>query len=887
MPEERSSSEMLDSDPKGRSHHRWRAKLSRSGAKAPKDNESRDQAIQNFLHMPTRAQATAATLRPESSLEVQRDLNEPLDATLPDMKRKPRRKPDLHVAFATTAPVIIGEGGDEAILPAIEVSSHVETSAEPPVEVSRKVQGQHSGTARASGELEVHDEDDGLFRPKSLQRRSTGLEVVRGNGFREYETQPIENYQDLNIKPGPFQQRETSGEDPKSLLSQPVRSTYRADEDLTGSNQADASGLKKEDLIRNTSGSLQAQPHLLNPATSFANSLTPSLSPQPSSRSDVSTEIGYPFPPATSRAQSRATLTNQRTIPRVSQQASHTVSSRVIPEVRGLSLRNVAKNVGEDALQDFALRVQPFRNVFLLGLEMRPEPTLQQWVTAASWWFIKGRIGLESSVRSKEKSAAADENSPSDIPQDLKQAYVDLAKACWIISDMIPKRCPEVKKLELQGPVPLASVIQSFVDVETAELIQQHLSVASNLRALTMSMKRNNRMPPLGLELQGSDVHLFVDYPSLSPSAARLLSSGRSEMVAGGEHAQSSSFFPMPVSDTGRHFNYGRMFVDVFLDQTKPESQIWMPCLLSVLRDRSDRDITVVVASQDGQVHLVIQPDVNTTLSWRHVHWKTQRRCLEVDLRADFDLRIEFCERDFTTLWGIHDYIRTVQKGNQASKSESLLFEDTLRSFQYFQQNKTGTRFPAEATEGCTLRLFECFSILMEGSGERRLHEGHRLVVVTPRNVKTLSSVRHSLGRQTPIIFSYLRDEQGAPAILLKMSKSSQDPSMVMSFHKEADRELLHALLCGTGLLGEEHCSDVLSLEKVMVMMTSGPEKSAFEEVGNLGSFKWKSLKVVGQQRQRLQVGGPKIRIWAECETGCLVDRINLGELLRPSVTKV
>ncbi|KAL8696438.1 MAG: hypothetical protein Q9224_002794, partial [Gallowayella concinna] len=786
-------------------------------------------------------------------------------------------KPDLHVAFATSSPVIIGEGGDEATLPAIEVSSYSEPSSEPFIENSRKSRDQQSGLARASGKAEVQSKDDGSFRPMSLQRRPTGLRDDDSMEIPEHETQSANTYRKLDSGTAPSRQRETSYRDPNSLQSLPAQYSPCTDGRLAVNSNDNAATLERQQS-RKGSDLLQVQPPLLNPATSFANSLTPSPSPQHSTRSDVSPEGGYPFPAATSGTQLSSTLADQEPLAQVRQQQLHPSTPELVSGKRGLTLRNVAKNFGEDALLGFATRVQAFRNVFLLGLGTHAEPTLEQWVTAASWWFIKGRSEMESFVRSAAKSAVVDETKPSEILPDLKQAYIDLAKACWIISDMIPNCCPEVRQLENKGPIPISSIMRSFVDVKTAELIQRHLSVVSNLRALTMSMKRNNRMPPSGLELQGADVRIFIDYPSLSPSAVRLLSSERYGMVAGDKHDGLSSFFPMPVSDTERHFNYGRMFVDMFFDQREPERRIRIACLLSVLRDRRDRDITLVIASQDGQVNLVIHPDVNRTLSWRDVHWKIQYHCIEVDLRADFELRIQFHERDFKTVWGIHDYIRNVQKRNQASKTETLVYEDTLRSFQYCDQGKTGAQFPVEAIAGCTLRLFECFSILMEGSGERRIHDGHRLMVVTPRQVKTLSSVSHSLGRQTPILFSYLRDDQGAPAILLKISKSSRDPFMVMSFQEQANRELFHALLSGTGLSSDEHCSDALCLENVTVSTDLGLEKPSLKEVGSLGSFQWKILKVLGQEPQHMQLGSPKVRIWAECEkTGCLIDHINLG----------
>ncbi|KAL8768068.1 MAG: hypothetical protein Q9209_005611 [Squamulea sp. 1 TL-2023] len=823
--------------------------------------------------MPNRAQTSAATQSSRSSSEDQRISNKILEAQLPEVRRKSPRKPNLHVAFATTAPAVIGEGGDEAMLPAREVLSYVATSAKPPTEAPGKVQR----SAHVSDRTEVYNKDVDLLRPRPLQRRSTGLQNSEPDEVSEHDAHATVRHSDVELEPDHFPETVMHGEASASLRRSPPRGSPRFDVTFSRHDDNDADELPCDDSNRKGSGLLQeAQSHLLNPATSFTNSLTPSASPSPK-QFDNSPERAYPFPATTPFKEPKSDLTNLDSQAQMTQQQSPPGSSTLTAENRGLSLRNVAMSFGDDALQEFLTRVQPFRNVFLLGLDTRAEPTLEQWVTAASWWFIKGRSGLESSVRLDARSAVPNEFIPTELPQILKQAYVDLAKAFWITSEITPNRYPEVQKLETKGTVPIASIVRTFLNVKTAELVQRHLAVASNLRALTMSMKRNNRMPPSGLELQGLDVRIFVPYPSLSPSAARLLSSDSPGEVAVNKHIEGSYFFPMPVSDTERHFNYGRMFVDVLLAQTKPEYQVRIPCLLSVLRERTDRDITIVIASQDGQVHLVVQPDANQRLSWRDVRWKTQHRYMEIDLRTNFDLQVYFDERDFKTIWGIHDYVHGVQKRGQATKSESLLYENILGSFQYFEQGKPAARFPAEVIGGCTLRLFECFTVVMEGCGERRLHDGYRIMAVTPCKLKTLSSVSHHVGQQTPIVFSYLRDGQGAPAIFLKTSKSSRDPSMVMSFKDQAERDHLHSLLSGTGLSTCEHYSNVLDLENVRVSVDNGQEKPSLQEVGGLESSRWRNIRVIGQETQNMQLGNPKVRVWAECESGCLVDPVNLG----------
>ncbi|KAI4173784.1 MAG: hypothetical protein LQ343_002787 [Gyalolechia ehrenbergii] len=875
MPEEDTSPEALNTEQRSRIRHRWREKLYHRDSKASKDSQIRDQEIQSFLRAPKDGRTAVTT--PDLELPHELDSSEVRSLssnTSPSpARRKTPRKPNLHVNFAATPPVIIGEGGDEAALPVTELLPSLTAPSEAPAEASRNVVSQLSNTASQVLAVQEQSSQNGYFRPRTLQRRSTGL---RDHDLNEQGSEPTnwnQNQSVANRTLGSVRAGETVKEDRHESRSNSAEGHHSANADSSKHNATVGIDWNIRGVTRQNTASGSLRLPLPDPDISFTNSLTPLPSPQPLRSSNVSLNLRPSLAAPSLSDDSSSMPGDGRTSENKTQQPLRPDPPKLTVENRGLSLRNVAKGVSDDALLEFAARVQPYCNVFLLGLSARTEPTLQQWVIAASWWFLKGRSELESSVRARPGS----EITQADVPLHLRQAYVDLAKAWWIISEITPARHPEVKRLEARGPVPISAIMQSFVDAKAAELIQMHLSILSNMRALTMSMKRNSRLPPHGLELQGLDTRIFVEYPLLSPSAARLLSIENLGKISSGMHGETAYTFPIPITDTERHFNYGQMFVDVILDQDKAEHRISMPCVLSVVRDRKERDITIVAASQDGQIHLVIQPEAHMALSWQDVHWQTSHRYLDIDLRADFGVQIQFADKDFRTVWGIHDYIRAVRKQSKSTRHETLVFERVLRSFQHFDKRKEATQFPTEPIEGCKLRLFECFKVIGTGVGERKIHDGYRLLVVTARKVKTLSSVSHSLGRQDPIVFSYLRDEHGAPALLLRTLKSSNDPSMVMSFQQEADRELLYALLNGTKLSDDENGSDTLSLKNCDIMTNLNCETSLSNRTGLLGSLAWKRLQVLGRRGQQLELGGPTLRICAECDIGSIADRINLG----------
>ncbi|KAL8763970.1 MAG: hypothetical protein Q9184_000413 [Pyrenodesmia sp. 2 TL-2023] len=854
MPEE---DVLLGSNPdhKSRIRHKLREKLSRRDNKPSKEDETRDQEIHSFLHAPSDGQSASTNLETgfASGLNPPAGTHLPYSAASSQVKTKRPRQPNLTVRFMTEAPTIIGEGGDEAVLPVTELQSFRVLPLEPAIELLSNSNIQVSGTA-------PHLE---FFRPQALQRRPTELQSDGpDNTHQEHDSMAKDKDQE-SIKIS------------RSFRSSLNNKTLKEDPQLVRSALAESrdpfdQALSRESGTQNLSSNSLHLP-LQDPATSFANSLTPLTSPQPPRSLAASTDLDPAFTALSRDASKDPAIISRISPERETQQSRGQTAPKVAADNRGLSLRDIAKGIGDDAYSDFVTRVQSFRNVFFLGLEARPEPSLQDLVTAASWWFLRGRSELESAVRSEPKGSADGATSISHVPHNFRQAYVNLAKTWWLVAEITPPRYPEVKKLERQGSVSVSAIVQSFVDAKTAELVQVHESILSNLRSLTMSMKRNGRLPPVGLEMQGLDTRVFIAYPTLSPSAARLLSPGTSVAVTSQKPRETTFFFPIPIKDTERHFNYGRVFVEVIFAHEKTASQTTFPCLLSILRNKEEREITLTVTSQDWQVNLVIQPDESGALSWRDAHWDTSRRCIRLDIRADFQARIQMTEEDFRVVWGIHDYIRSVQKQSRCSRNEDIVFEKVLRSFQYFDISKAFSPFPTQPVKDCTLRLFESFKVVAEASGERKMHDGFRLLVVTARKMKTLSSVSHIVGKQSPIVFSYLRDEQGAPAILLKMSKSSHDPSMVMSFEHQADRECLYSLLNGTRLSNNEYASDILSLKSYSISVGRG------SEAGPVGCLEWERLQILGQRSQQAGPGGPAIRMCIECEKGCIVDRLNLG----------
>ncbi|KAL8713232.1 MAG: hypothetical protein Q9220_002753 [cf. Caloplaca sp. 1 TL-2023] len=866
-------SDPSNSDHKSWSRHHWRAKLSRKDGKALKGGDAQEQEVQDFLHAPPTADTAQANPSPEPqqrAVQPQHNSSRSNNPS-PETTRKLPRRSGFRVTFSTEAPIVIGEGGDQALLPAAAISSTFRSIIRPATDVF----------------VDPADlvEQKGLINKvessplRHLQRRPTGLQLDEPIETYATNTEPLGNSQrsQAEVVGLSSTQHQKSLKDRDSAPDPAPGQTHQPSIDalqIHNGNTANT-GYRRSQSRHETS---VVPASLLYPATPLSNSLTPSPSPRPSLRTSRSSENGFPFPSASNDDKLRA-IPPQSSHPK-SNQDSHPQEKH--PDNAGegpnLTVSDDAERSADDAIHDFAVRVQSFCSIFLLGIDARARATLYQWILAATWWFLQGRNVLESLVRSSVKNLAAHEITTPGSSTVLKQAYVNLAKTWFIIFEMIPDRYPEVRRSENGVRMPNKSIIRPLDSTQSTELLWAYSSIRSNLRSLVTSMKKNDKMPPIGFELQGSDVRIFLAYPPLPPDVVRLLNSERSTTNDKASLGLESCF-PWPISDTGRHFNYGRMFVNVILNHQNVGSANSIPCLLSILRDRRDRDVTVLLASQDGKVHLAIQPDDDRYISWRNVRWNTAERCIQLEINECFTLQIEFDERDFKTIWGINDYIHFVDLMARRSRNESLLIETGLKSFQIFNQDRSSTRFPIAPVEKCLLRLFECFQVSTEGLYKSKIHDGYRLMIVTPTQIKTLNYVNQRLGKQQPILYGFLRNEDGGAALLLNSSKSSRAPYMVMSFYEEAERRVLYSQLSGNAKSNEEDCSGPLNMAKITVSTISREEEqgSWTGDGGPLDSLMWNRFEIFRQQSTEIQHDGSLIRISAECNLGSLIDRINLG----------
>lgn len=771
----------------------------------------------------------------------------------------PRRsRKGLIVRFTDTQPEIIGEGGDEAEAPVSAISQFRRRShTHPPMAQhaipERAATTNHGGEGR-HGNINTSPQD---FRPPAVRRTQTGVPEI------QLPSGPTKNFDGEggnSSRPTKFLRSEPS--DPNSYAAR-VQAEMRA---------AEGKALLLGSPITTVDSVPQAPQKTLNapltirtgpPSPSHAPSLlTPGIS-RPHSREGGNTPKGGVSPIPKS--------------PSYSPQATVTAS-------------------GAEAMEDFTSRVKHFFKLFELSAEsVKPlgAVTIDEFVRAASWWFLKGRGNLEAAARNK--TSGPESHRHNDVV--LQQGHTHLAKALWIVSEVIIQR-PE---LELHGIDSLYNRIEAARNVgdgSIADVLERCQSILSNLQKLSISMKRNELLPPPIDEAilpQGLDTTIWIKYPSFTPDIPFLLSG----KPGGSLGSQTSYPAPklsdvLPLGDTQQSFLYTRMYVDLYLMEERIESQQFRcPCVLSISRAQIEKDLTIMIASQISLVTMSIQSDKKIGPTWSDLKWRTSSSNIEINLSRGFVAVLQLSPADFRTVWNMYDYTMKIHGSLQPRRDEELVFEKILESVQYFDRDPASRVFPKEPVANCEVRIMEKKLSEMEGTGVRHKHRGYRIAIITHSKTKQLSGISMELPTSKPLLYGFMRGETGAPALLLKFEDMVQKPAtMVLNFDDIEDRALLHRRITGDIRDYEIEMANVPLLHFSISSASRAAEspKSPDSAVmpNALDEFDWEHVRVINKEvsnfsdpEQSVAVLSESLRIIVESRNGNITDRLNVapGEL--------
>ncbi|KAJ5300403.1 uncharacterized protein N7443_005405 [Penicillium atrosanguineum] len=835
---------------------------------------------------------------------------------------KPRKGKGLRVGFSDRAPETIGEGGDESEVPTVEISRSLQRmrerqaaqSSQPrrlPSMRSPNPSREHLPTLRVNTSLAdarnspplVQDPHEAEFlstlhidKPGSrLSFRGSPdshsfAERVR-NQMQVEEARALHNrYEDVASPTDD----EDSISSPEPLPSHSPRSP-RSLQDSVYETPASQHAPSVTSIVQSIRNPPSPAVHRA-PVNANLSPVDPRMPPSLTPGSPAKTSAGPPVPtheprtrnqlasPASQISQiSQISQTSQasRESPSLSQLAPlSTQTSREpsrSPQPPKFSLRNIANQVGDTAFAEFKEYIARYDSILHMSAEsVKPliETALTEWIRAAVWWFLRGKTRLEGFARSRSTAP----------PAYAKQAVIDLGKALWINENIVPTHY-EVAKYGSMSVDAVLAVVNTTGDKEMVDLLSLHQVTMNHLRSLSMSIKRNDILS-IVLRDENSpsqlDTSVWLRYPFFAPDVSAVLSGSATRSMLAGKPSKSPNMVSMmPLGDTGRNFSYGTMFVQACVSSGDDEGEQYaMPCALTIIRERSDWYVHAAISSQSQLVNVLIQSDRKQGPTWEDVDWGIRSNSMRVKLPRGFELDVMFKEEDFKTLWNIVKYTQKSEASLEPEAGETVVFENTLKVFQYMDPG-TPKAFPAEALERCRIRLFERTVSITEGTGTRNAHRGFRLTVLTSPKVKTLSNVRHILGYGTPIVFGLLRGENGAPALLLKVTEDGRTRSMLMTFHEVDERTQMHSVLLGMLPREGETKTPEISLRSYAIEQPgdSGSGRTATTQL----QFPAGNVSVIDQEHAYVEHGyGPTIlseslRAFIATEWGSVTDRINLG----------
>ncbi|OWP07066.1 hypothetical protein B2J93_7800 [Marssonina coronariae] len=828
--------------------------------RGPSDKLHMDGTSPSFPHSLTRIDTSNARRWPTAS-EIQTKSIRRRSAS-PKRSRK-----DLVVRFTDEQPEVIGEGGDEATSPVAEIGMRRRAHTHPP---SRQSNHEQQSIERRDGKASDFAEraskiDD--FRPGMMRRTQTGFSSIPDNQSSDQENEPRRRADEDFL--GVLNDRSDAE---RRSFAEMVKAEMRSGEGqalVKGSSHATSSDelFIGPESIGPAVPTPQFEELQINEANNAQTAVSPGIPPSLSSSRPSSTRPLTPKDPhGSSHMLERPegiSRTSTLKVPRTGQTSDPTSGNHLTEIPASVSrnpnfkLQEAAIAVGDDALGEFSRRTAHLCTLFRLSTEAsKPllQCSLEELVRVASWWFLKGRMNLESAVRDRPATPQAQQ--ANYIMR--AQSYADLAKALWI-TETVTSQYPEI---QLQSATPDTNVYLS-------DVIGARLSILSSLRKLTMSMKRNNFLPPDPKDApltQGLDPSIWVR----GGGDQTLLYSQRLTSV----RSLSEAF---PLGDTTRAFHFGRMFVEATLLEAGAPQHYRCTVLLSIIRGIKDSSVTVVIASQDGALNLMIQPDKTRGITWGDVRWRSSQRIIEIKLPRGFMLHLQCTDQDFRTLWNIHDYEQRTQAVLVQRSGEGVVFETVLQSFQYFGQSPQPL-FPKEAQPHCHLKLFEKTAILKAATGPRTMHRGFRLGLNTSTQSKNLRCLDQELLPSHPIQFGFLRGEGSFPALLLKIADGKSKYTVVCTFDDINQRTRFHTLLTGIALSNGEDVIAEAPLQGFSIE-DSDAKLACFQ------ALQWQTFRFInydeGDFQDNKTVLSQNLRVAIDFKGGSFTDRINVepGEL--------
>ena len=881
---------------------RWRDKLkekankfSRGSGKIATEEDSKN--VSDFLRSSSSANADSrpSTLGLMIPTFAKLDFTRSSPVPTKSFRKHPKPK-DLRISFSSKEPDVIGEGGDECEIPAKDVVSFWRSRRPSPRSSSDVQKDKQTGLPPSlkspttlappqphSPPASTGDGREANFRQSFLQRSPTRRPV---GGWEQRR-------QSMNIEEGLVQAHKNEDLHGRQIgkvdapILDPIPSVVQPAPSVEQSVLSYTSDSKSTSAPQGQDSKPQ-QPG----DTSFIafNPSMPKVAP-PISRSPLNLPIPIqsesrvePTRAAPADRQPTALDTSVRPPshkePSPSRARSATTAAAA-PTQDGpgqdlLLFDHEGNLVGQAESEDFYSRMQHLRGVFRLAAEKSVDienKALEHWLRISAWWFLRGKASLEKTLRGSQQDKS---QSDSRTEQQSQQCYVDLAKAWWAMEDIIPDHVGPHSKASIRN------TFDTFDGLDYPHLLGVYHMLQASMIEFAIFMKKNNILPPPALLVQGADPCIWLDYPTLPPGILALTAGLDPRTLI---KRTKRPFFPILFSDTDRFFTYGRVFdeAEIISEDGVAEDQ-QLSVIISIIREKSSPHAELTIVSQDGQVNLHIQSDPKFGPTWKDVEWKVKSHSIRIRLSRDFQLGLRLWEENFRLLWGINDYIRRVEADWRPQENEEILFDDTVSIFHYSGPSQKSGKFPSVPIKNCQVRLFERRLFRIEGQAQRKIFDGLRLVVVTPPDTKTLSSISRSFGKGTPLLYSNLRGDGDAPALMLVIREGNDKTSLILTFKSTTQRAELHTLMAAVTARSDETQSSEIALDSMWIEQVQNVSNQSLVRKFP-ASAAWKSVRVMN--RGPLDSSSPRtfsdrLRICSTCNLGTVVDLANLGMLKIP-----
>jgi hypothetical protein len=492
----------------------------------------------------------------------------------------------------------------------------------------------------------------------------------------------------------------------------------------------------------------------------------------------------------------------------------------------------------------FYTRMQHLRSVFSLNevnVRIPPSESYSRWLRCATWWFLRGRSVLESNVGTLK---AANGNQNDQIPLSILQCYVDLAKCWWIVEEKLPM----LDKTDV-----LFNQQHDSVDgLDTQSMMQAAKVLHASMDALDASMAKNGLLPHDSVLRQGLSTKLWSDNPSL-PQHILLSMASLDPRTFARQIGRQPPFYSMLVADTDRYFSFGRLFVSVEIRFAETGRELLkLPAVLSIIRDRTRMEAEITICSQDGQINLHIQSDKSNGLTWNGVKWDRKAFTIQLFLSNAFECIVRFKGSDMTTLLSVLDYDRHLEKEWQRAENEQVVFEETLNLFHYVPsksvESKTDSMFPTQPIKNCRVRLFIETSLADERVGRFRLHKAYRLLFRTSPATKTPSSLSKTFKTSAPLLYTYLRGEGDAPAVMLTTHENGHSSSVILTFLDKARRAKFMELFDGSWIEPHEVSSKNLPMKSMSIETVGDKDATRDAKLYLPSSIQWQAARMINME---------------------------------------